>query len=186
MASEVSVCNLALQKLGAARISSLSDDSRNARAMNAAYAHIRDLELSSHDWNFARTRTTLLADSPAPAFEFDYGYTLPADCLQIRPTNASDVDWLVEGSQLLTNMGAPLEIIYTRREEDPNRFHPTFTELVACRLAIHTCEEITQSNTKLANLDGQYSVALKEARKANAFAKVSQEFPEDSWIAARR
>lgn len=186
MASEVSICNLALQKLGATRISSLTDDSRNARACNAAYEHIRDLELSDHDWNFARARASLAADTDAPDFGYDYSYTLPADYLQIRPDNSSDLDWQIEGQALLTNWGAPLEIVYTRRVEDPNYFHPTFIEALACRLAIHMCEEITQSNTKMQNLDSQYTIAIRSAKRANAFAKVSQELPEDDWLAARR
>lgn len=186
MTSAVSVCNLALQKLGATRITSLTDDSRNARACNAAYEHVRDLELSAHDWNFARARASIAADGTSPDFGYDYSYTLPADCLQIRPDNSSDLDWQVEGQALLTNWGAPLELVYTRRVEDPNVFHPTFVEVLACRLAIHMCDEITQSNPKLANLDSQYTVAIREAKKANAFAKVSQELPEDGWIAARR
>lgn len=186
MASEVSICNLALQKLGATRIASLTDDSRNARSCNAAYEHIRDVELADHDWNFARARTTVAADATAPAFGYAYSYTLPADCLQIRPDNSADLDWQIEGNNLLTNWGAPLELVYTRRVEDPNLFHRAFIEALACRLAIHMCDEITQSNQKLANLDQQYTVAIRDAKKANAFAKVSQEFPEDSWLAARR
>lgn len=186
MASEVSICNLALQKLGESRISSLSDDSKAARECNASYEHVRDMELSAHDWNFARARTSLAADATAPAFGYDYSYTLPADYLQIRPDNSSDLDWQIEGQSILTNWGAPLEIVYTRRVEDPNVFHPLFIEALACRMAIHLCERMTQSNTKLGNLDGQYSVAIREARKANAFAKISQDLPEDGWIAARR
>ena len=56
MASEVDICNRALSKLGAARITSLTEDSVNARACNAMYESVRDAELRAHPWNFAMKR----------------------------------------------------------------------------------------------------------------------------------
>ena len=45
--------NLALVRLGANRITSLSDGSKNANEANAIYALIRDDLLREHPWSFA-------------------------------------------------------------------------------------------------------------------------------------
>ena len=109
MASEVGICNLALQKLGAESISSLTEDSRNARAVNACYAEMRDAEISAHPWSFARTRATLTASATTPDFEFTYQFTLPVGALRLQLPRQAGLDWELEGGAILTNDGTPLD-----------------------------------------------------------------------------
>ena len=47
------IANLALVRIGAERITSLTDGSRNANEINAVFTLIRDEVLRSHPWNFA-------------------------------------------------------------------------------------------------------------------------------------
>ena len=84
MASVVDICNRALQKLGAKRISALAEASSSARAVNLAYTIIRQAELRKFDWNFAITRVQLAADSPAPTWGRTNSFTLPNDFLNPR------------------------------------------------------------------------------------------------------
>jgi hypothetical protein len=189
-ASEVAICNLALQKLGAGSIAALADDSTNALACNACYAHIRDSELRRHDWNFARKRTTLAPSTVEPDHEFDYAFPVPSDFLALRPPAVNGLDWRLEShdgaTAILTNDGDTLEIVYTARITDTARFDDSFTEMVAARMADHMCEKITGSNAKRAQAKQDYKDARAEARRNNAFENVSQEPPEDPWVAARR
>jgi hypothetical protein len=189
-ASDVAIVNLALQKLGAARIVSLTEDSRNARSMNACYEHIRDTELRRHNWNFARKRTTLAPSSTDPDFDYDYAFPVPTDFLRLLPPATHNLDWRLEshGSEtaILTNDGDTLEINYIAKITDPTRFDSSFTEMLACRLADHCCEEITQSNTKKADLRDDYRAARADAKRNNAFENISEEPPEAPWLAARR
>lgn len=188
--SDVALVNLALQKLGSARIVSLTEDSRNARSMNACYEHIRNTEMRRHKWNFARRRTTLAASAVAPDHFFNYAYPLPSDSLRLLRPMRRNVDWQIESHEgancILTNEGTSLEIEYIAKITDPTRFDTCFDEMVACRLADHCCEEITQSNTKQASLREQYKDARAEARRMNAFESDSEDGPEDAWLAARR
>ena len=48
MASVVQICNSALNQLGAASITSLTDNSKNARLCNERYATVRDAVFRSH------------------------------------------------------------------------------------------------------------------------------------------
>lgn len=186
MASEVGICNIALQKIGAARIVSLKEEGRNANSCNSCYEEMRDAELEAHRWNFAKKRVELTADSEAEIFDDKHVFTLPADCLRVLLPQDIDLDWQIENGQIITNEAGPLRVIYVRRVTDPNDMNPLFREVVACRVAAQICEQITQSNAKLVAVAEQHRMALKEARRTNAFQSISVEQDQDSWINARR
>jgi hypothetical protein len=189
MASEVDIANRALQKLGAERIVSLTQDNENARAVNACYDSVRDAELRSHPWNFAISRVQLAADSTAPSFGFATSYTLPSDCLRVLPPdplyNYNSHDWQIEGRKILTNDSGALNVRYIKRETDPNQYDAIFIEALSCKLAVELCEQLTQSNTKAQIIRDDYIRAMREARRLNAFENVSAETFEDTWITAR-
>jgi len=189
MASEVSISNLALQLLGAARITSLTEDSVNAREANSCYAEMRDLELEKHRWRFAVARASLAASATAPDFDFDNAFPLPTDFLRLRMPNRTNLDWQIENHEnqlaVLTNDSGPLEIVYIKKVTDPNIMVPTFRAALAARMAVQMCEKITQSNTKLENARVSYREAINEARRSNALQRIADEGPEDTWVTAR-
>lgn len=191
--SDVSISNLALQKLGAARIVSLAEDSPQARECNACYEAMRDLELRKHRWSFAITRVALAADVTAPAFGPAKYFTLPADFLRLLEPDSSEnyntLDWRIEtnsgSKKIATDSSSPLNIRYVARIEDPAQFDAAFVEALACRMAIQMCEKLTQSNTKMQAVAEQYKDAIREARRVNAIEVVSAEPPTDTWDTAR-
>jgi hypothetical protein len=189
MASVVDICNIALQKLGASRIVSLTQDTENARECNLLYEQARDAELRAHPWNFAIKRAQL-ASSTAPVHGPTSAYPLPSDCLRLLPQDPcrafDDLDWQIEGRSIVTDDTGALDIRYIYRVTDPNLFDALFVELMACRLAEGLNEKITQSNSKGQQIREDRRVALREARKVNAFENQSQEAPEGSWLTVRR
>lgn len=186
MASEVSIANRALQKLGARRITSFTDDTKEARAVNTCYTELRDAELRAHPWCFATKRVILAPLSTAPAFDYGYAFQLPADCVRVLKPNRTYLDWKLEnGVNILTNDGDTLELVYTSRVEDPNMMDPLFREALAARIAMELCEELTQSNQKFQILESMYTQAMRTARRTNGFEKVPEEGPQDTWLAVR-
>lgn len=189
MASEVSIANRALQKLGASRIASLSDSTTSARAANACYEVLRDAELRKHTWNFAVKRAALAADNPAPSWGRTNAFELPADFLRLLPPypedNVNNLDWQIEGRKIYTDDGAPLYVRYVAQITDPNLMDALFRELLATRMAYEMCEELTQSNTKKDMLYRDAKDILLEAKRNNAIENVSAETPVDTWITAR-
>ena len=179
----VSICNLALQKLGAKSITALTEDTTAGRECNRVYEHARDSELRAHPWNFARTRTSIAASSTDPVFGYAKQYQLPSDCLRILPTSAND-DWQIEGRMILTDDTSPLQLVYIKKVTDPNDFDALFVELLAARIAVEITEKVTQSNTKKAGVQAHYEMVRKEARRVNAFDRVPQTTPDGSWITA--
>jgi hypothetical protein len=84
--SEVSICNMALSKIGASsNIESLTESSAEAKECNLWYTFSRRQALASNNWSFARRRLTLAThgDDP-PDGVWGYRYQYPSDCLQFR------------------------------------------------------------------------------------------------------
>ena len=187
--SEVSICNSALQKLGAGRITALTDDSEEARECNTCYESMRDAELRKHAWNFAIARATLPAETYDPDFGPANSFPLPSDFLRLLPVDPEDVtntnDWRIEGKKIRTNDSAPLYIRYIYRVEDPNEFDSIFREMLACSIALQICEKLTSSNQKKAAISEEYKSWRAEARRINAFENIAQEPPPDTWDTAR-
>ena len=188
--SIVSISNLALQKLGAGSIASMDEDSREARVMNACYEPLRDRELRAHAWNFSIKRTTLAPSATTPDFDFTYAFPVPSDMLRLLPPARAGLDWTIEQlngtPHILTNDGNTLEIRYVAKVTDPAIFDALFVDMLACKMAWHSCETITQSNTKKADIQQEYKDARAEARKINAFEQPVPEESEPPWLTARR
>jgi hypothetical protein len=190
MASEVGIANRALQKLGAKRIVSLTEDSKNGRAVNACYEELRDAELRAHTWTFATKRAQLAASATAPLFGKTNSFPLPSDFLRklnLDPAqNVNTDDNQIEGRDIITDATAPLDIRYVFRVEDPNAMDVLFREALASRIAMELAEELTQSNTKKADASDDYKRAVREARRTNAIERPSQSPPEDEWVTVRQ
>jgi len=190
MASVVGICNRALQKLGAKRITSITEDSVNARACNNCYESLRDDELTKHPWSFAITRVELAADAVAPAFGKQNSYTLPADHLRTIPPypemDENERDWIEEGGKIYTNYDAPLQLRYVAIVTDPNLMHVYFREALASRMSKEMAEELTQSNSKIATAESDYREAIAQAKKTDGIQKPPQVSVEDSWVTARQ
>lgn len=196
MASVVEICNRALQKLGANRIISLTDNSKNARSCNVAYGPVRLAELRAHDWNFSIKRVQLAADVIPPEFGRGNAFQLPSDFLRLlnpdpvqnlsaRDRNILDVDWQIEGKKIFTNDQAPLQLRYVADVTDPNTMDPLFREALSAKLAFELCEEITQSNQKKTDATAAYKEAIQIARRVNAIENIAAEPPTDTYITVR-
>lgn len=189
MAAQVDIWNRALQKLGAARVQSTSDQSVNSRACATCYDVLRQAELRKHPWNFAVQRFQQAASGTPPAFGYTSAFPLPTGCLLVLPPdpgqNFSDRDWIIEGQQLLTNQIGPLNLRCVIDVTDTTKMDALFIEALASRMAFEMCEALTQSNDKQANAKAGYKDAINDAKKQNAIEKVPQIAPVDEWTSAR-
>ena len=68
MADVTGLCNSALAKIGAARITALDEGSKNANLCAELYERSRDDLLRAHSWNFATARAKLAKKGAAPTF----------------------------------------------------------------------------------------------------------------------
>lgn len=185
MASEVGICNVALRKVGGARISSLSDNSEEARACADLYEPLRDAMLRAHAWNFAIARATLAAlATPTPAWGYTAYYQLPVDCMRVIEVQYKD-DWSVEQRYLALYDTGTANIRYIQKITDANQFDPLFRDALAARLAMELVEPLSASNSKR----DRAAEALKEALVAAYLSDAVEGTPEDlddgDWLNAR-
>lgn len=198
MASVIQVANRALTKLGAARITSLDDDVKSARALKSMFDDVRDDELRAHRWSFALKRTTLAALTGSPAFGYLYQYQVPADFLKLdmvddryppvsmdNYVNEEFLDWVLEGGLILTDIAAPLKLRYVAQVTDPNGWDVNFREALACRLAAELAEDLTQSNQKRQLAWEEYKQALVRAVRSNAIERIPVPIGDSPWIFGR-
>lgn len=189
MASVTEICNRALQKLGAKRITSIDENSTAAIELRTAYEPVRDACLMEHRWGFAIKRAQIAADSPAPTWGRENSFSLPEDCLLVLPPYPEDDniyrDWVIENRKILTDDAAPLYLRYVKKVSDPNEMDVLFREAFATKLAFELCEKITQSNTKKESLRLDYEEIITTAKKQSAIQSVPIKSVDDTWIATR-
>lgn len=199
MASSVDIANSALSKLGEARITTLEDNVKPAREINAIFTLRRDALLRAFNWNFAMKRSSLPALSDAPAWGYTVAYQLPSDCLRMVQVNdvwvipglsdymggPDDQPFRIEGQNIVCDFSAPLKVRYLRRVTNSGEFDASFVEAFAYDLAFEACEAITQSNTKKEALLFGKNEEIKKAIRANAIELPPQPIPDDSWVISR-
>ena len=185
--SEVAICNLALQDIGRGlSITALDESSQAARVCRLRYPFARDACLRAYDWNFAAARASLPALAQAPAFGYANAYQLPPDCLFVRDIACGDGwRWEIESGALLTDLGAPLNIRFTRAVTNPAKFDALFADTLAARIAADVAVSLTESVGKAQALWQVYQSKLAEARRRDAQESSDQTSTEDHWTANR-
>lgn len=196
--SNVDIANLALTKLGANRITTLTDDLEQARVMNAIFEMVRDAEIGDHNWSFATKKALLPKLSETPLFGYDFLYEKPPDCLCIIRVGEAQpggkiwdyldlpaADYRITGDRIETNMDSPLALLYNSRVTDASLFDPLFVQALASRLAMEACDKLTQSNTKIQILSQGYNQAIIRAIKNDSIQQPPDPLPDDSWMLSR-
>lgn len=159
MSAIIDICNLALSRVGAARIQSLSDNTKAARECTTIYPFARDAVLRSYDWAFARKRLDLaLLTETYTGFDFAYQY--PVDCICLRKiTDVNGMitsikwDWntqkYVSSGKVKYEIGVAANLnsnfiltstelaegVYTARVVNANLYDSLFIEALAWKLA---------------------------------------------------
>ena len=191
MASVVNMCNSALNLLGASTISSLTEDTKNARLCNQRYEPIRNRVFRSHNWNCLIKRVQLAQDSTGPVVEYTYGYTLPTDCLRVMKIHngstdsiASDLDYKVEGRKIVTDI-TTIYLVYIALITDPNEYDSYLREAVSHQLAADICYAITNNSALANNYMIRADERLREARFIDATENELDTFEANEFTDAR-
>jgi hypothetical protein len=197
MPSVVDICNEAMDLLGAATITSLTESSKEARLCNRRFETVRDSVLRSHPWNVAVTRASLAQDSVGPAFGFTYQYTLPTDpyCLRLLAFWNSNVNnevaaydsqvmYKVEGRKILSNEDT-CNIVYVGRAEDTESYDSMLSSTIASALAAETAYAVTGSSNIAQLMEQRYQNKLREARSADATEGMPDRIMADDFINVR-
>ncbi len=183
--NQVSVCNDGLVMVGAERISSITQDRKSARLLNAIWDSSRDAVLRARKWNFATKRVVLTPNSTVPNWGFDYQYDLPSDYLGWLQPDPDDIEFTIEAGKILSNE-SELNVSYVYRNVDESSWDSAFAKSLSCFLAKEICIALTQSVSLKQSCDADYKASLGAASFANSVEKTLTGIESTSWTDARR
>lgn len=183
-ATEVEICNSALIKVGADRITTLDDVNERARLCKEQYPKVRDDLLRSHPWNFAIEREELTVDGTAPVYLFAYRFAVPSLCLRILEVWSNEYDWQREGSFIVTD-SATVKIRYIKKITDVTKYDVNFCEALASKLAADISYSLAQSSSLKETLMKQAEMAVRQARSFDAQEGTPQRVVANDWLTVR-
>lgn len=207
MASKIEICNMALQNMTANFITSLDEDSVEARECNFRFDTARKALLEMHPWNFAIKRASLNAETKEPAFTYKYSYVLPVDFIFLvsteleeqrqggfdyvnDPTKVTQHDaygvdkYQLEGGKLLSN-STNVKIKYVSDVTDTSLFSATFTQLFSYYLASHIALKISGSRQAQNDAFQRFELKLREFQTLDSQQGVPDVIQNSHWINSR-
>lgn len=166
MASKVQICNLALTRIGASTITSLSDGTRESNICNTIYEDIAEEVMSEGEWSTCTFRQTLNQTTNTPTYEYTYEYQLPTNprwlkFIEISGDRLNDLEYAIEEDKLLTNEST-VKCKYIGYLEDTSKYGPYLKAAIVSRLAHELSYSITGSGTNSDRLYQRYQLDLRK------------------------
>lgn len=168
MATEVSIVNLALKRLGTRAIISFDDNNPVTQDLRNIYDTCRDSLLRSHSWNFAKKRIRLSPSVESVPFSYERKFPLPSDFLRIFDIENTE-EYLEEAGAILSNEQF-INLIYIARVVETNLYDANFVPALGLKIALKLNTFITQSNTRQQVIDQELKEAIKMAHRSNAIS----------------
>ena len=195
--SVVAICNMALARVGQSIfIDSLSENITAAGVCDLFYEPCRDTVLADGYWNFANTRIAL-ADLGTPPTNWLYRYALPTDCLAVRylivegsrtPLAKDRIPFEVaeEGNvRVLYTDQEEAELLYTKRQENPNLFSPQFISALAWLLASEIAMPLSAAPTLGDKAYKMYLNCISQAQAASLREGQNDVEPDCEFLTGR-
>lgn len=171
MSSQVQICNAALIRLGASTITSITENTAEAKLCNNIFTDLADDVMIEGSWTSTIRRASLARTSDTPAFEYTYSFQLPVDpfCLKVLNTNESvpgDVQHVIENDRLLTD-NSTVKIRYIARLTDTTDWDPMLRKAFVARLTAELAYSLTGDARKAAQEFERYRLLVQESLAIN-------------------
>lgn len=166
MATDLSICNAALNRIGAEPISDLSDNNKRAKLCNAHYARVRDELLAEHPWHFALKQVKISPTGTTPTLDYTQEFDVPADYLRAYLVSPDYIEYKRVGDVFLADENE-LSLTYIAETAEAD-FAVWFTATLILKLAVELSYSMVQSNELHERLLKNYEDALRNARLYNA------------------
>lgn len=190
--STITICNRALVLCGASPITALTDDTANARALNAIYDMDRKSHLTENRWTFSLTRSTLATNSTTnlvPWFHDYEGETIvydrPSDCLRIWEMDDPYARWREEGQYIISDTNG-LGAKWTFDHNTPSQWLPKFVDAFIDKLCSSISFMILNDAKKAEAFLAKYEkVSLPAAKSENSQTGTHQVIIDDEWTSSK-
>ena len=184
MSTQVEICNIALSRIGAGTITSITELTEPAIACNHIYDQVAENIMSGGAWtnviyrqSLAQTTNTPLTVRPK---DFTFEYQLPTSpkflkLIGISECRVGDLNYVIEQDKLLTDNDT-VKILYLGFNEIPASYGPFLTQAIISRLSAELSYKFS-GNAKL-------SQALSDQAEedfVNGLAMDSQQNSKDKY-----
>ncbi len=137
--NQTEIANLALRKIGQARITDINQGSNEAELILDSWTNARETILRLHAWNFALKQAQLTVSATTPLFHWRFAYPLPSDYMRLVSNNGIYAGtklpcWEVAGGAILSNE-SKAEIVYVRNEANEALWDSQFCEAFSFQIA---------------------------------------------------
>ena len=186
--SKTEICNKALTLVGANPITSITDDTQNARIINRVYELSLKSILSEAPWVFA-LRRTLLAQSADTLEWYDtnesYIYTKPNQMIRAFRANDDDAIWRQHGDYIVSDTN-DLGLEYTYYLDTPSKYSTSFVEAFVDKLCSDIAFMVLNSKTVAQTFLEKYeTVSLAKALAENAQIGTPIGMKDNAWDQAK-
>jgi len=185
-ASEVSICSNALLMLGDNPINSFTEASPRARLAANLWDSVRDAVLRAHPWNCAVKRAVLAPDAETPAFDWDFQFELPHDCLRILSVGlrGQESSWLVESGKLLCNDN-PVALRYIWKNKNPARWDSLLVQAMTVAMRAVFAQPTTGSTSLEQLVQAELKDLIRQARATDGQEEPPQMMGDERLMSAR-
>ena len=182
--TDVQICNLALARLGDARITSLSDSTAQATYCSLFYAQTVEELQADFDWSFCREQQNL-SGGTSPITGYSVKYSLPSDFIRAIRVNGIDASenfgtWEIIGTELHTNFSGAVSLDYIANTTTTTQFPAIFVEALSIKLAAVLAMPLTGSK----DLFGQMAELFAATIQKPAFLKATEAYAPARTTAA--
>lgn len=186
----VHICNLALDYLGEAPISSV-ENPRNQREeiMARWYDHTRMTVLREYVWNFAQKYDDLSRSGDGAGGHSDK-YNLPNDCVRVN-TVGSDrynpiTDFDIFARELHCSEGNSVPIWYNRNVTEVSKMDALFVNIFALRLALKVAYKFTKKKSVTEQISGLLALEEPKAVSVDGQERPPRRIQNSRYLAARK
>lgn len=180
MATDVEICSNALLLLGAAPISSLTENTTAGRICANTYKLAKLDILRRHPWNCAIRRVVLAPENVTPAFEWKYQFLRPTNWLRTLQVGYGgySLEYAMEGTRIMANTNQlPLKYVADVTEGE---WDTLLTHVMIKRMEMDLAYPITKSTSLRDSLKQEF-YAKGVGVLAQAKTVDGQENPPEDW-----
>jgi hypothetical protein len=173
--------------VGANAITSLTDETEEARTINRVYESALRSVLSECKWNFATKRALLTLTTDELDWYFTgevYVYNKPSDMVRIFDTSYRYAMWREEGGYIISDT-ASLGVLYVYYLDTPSSYSSAFIEALIDKLCIEIAYRIVNSASLADKFRLVYKDSIGRATAENSQVGNQQTPIDDAWEQAK-
>lgn len=180
--SPTEICNLALSWLAGNRITSLEDDSDEARLCKANYNMSRRAVLEEQEWTFAIRRDEIPSLASPPLFGYQFQFLVPSTLIygiavydpadaNIRNEEAEQIRHSYEtnsdGANIILADIEKIHIKFVGEVINTSRHSPLFDQTLAAHIAMNIAVQLTENEAHFVRMVKLFDANLDRAKSSN-------------------